>query len=125
MPAFVTDPDPDLINHPSHYSHPSGIECITVTRLMPFSLGNATKYVWRAGEKDSSPADVDLAKARFYLHDTLDNGLASHPPHRARGLLIYASEHDDNPLRAELMRMIAYGQLDSAIAVITELIGGH
>jgi len=43
----------DLVNHPPHYkSHPSGVECITITEHFNFCRGNAIKYIWRAGEKD-------------------------------------------------------------------------
>ena len=56
----------DSVNHPKHYtSHPSGIECITVTEHMNFNLGNAMKYIWRAGEKGN--LKQDLEKARWYL----------------------------------------------------------
>lgn len=59
--------DVDVVNHPSHYtSHPSGIECIQVTEHMNFNLGNATKYVWRAGLKSDDPIQ-DLQKARWYI----------------------------------------------------------
>lgn len=57
---------PDMVNHPPHYtSHPSGIECITVTEHMSFCLGNSVKYIWRAGEKGDKIED--LKKARWYL----------------------------------------------------------
>jgi hypothetical protein len=57
----------DEVNHPKHYnSHGSGVECIDVVEHMNFNLGNAIKYVWRAGLK--SPDDVkDLKKAIWYL----------------------------------------------------------
>lgn len=56
----------DPVNHPSHYtSHPSGVECITVTEHMTFNLGNAVKYIWRAGEKGSLVED--LQKAQWYI----------------------------------------------------------
>lgn len=59
--------DNDPVNHPSHYtSHPSGVECIQVTEHMNFNLGNATKYIWRAGLK-SENALQDLEKARWYV----------------------------------------------------------
>lgn len=55
----------DAIN-PSHYkSHPSGVQCIDVTEHMNFCLGNAMKYIWRAGLKGD--AIEDLQKARWYL----------------------------------------------------------
>lgn len=57
----------DLVNHPPHYSsHPSGVECIRITEWMTFCLGNAVKYVWRAGLKSASPIE-DLEKARWYI----------------------------------------------------------
>ena len=56
----------DPVNHPSHYmAHPSGVECIVVTEHMNFCLGNAVKYIWRAGEKGDLLED--LQKARWYL----------------------------------------------------------
>lgn len=52
--------------HPDHYtSHPSGVECIQITRHMNFCLGNAIKYIWRAGLKGN--AIQDLQKAKFYI----------------------------------------------------------
>jgi hypothetical protein len=61
----------DLVNHPPHYtSHPSGIEAIQVTRHMTFNLGNAIKYIWRAGQK-GDPVE-DLRKAIFYLQDEIE-----------------------------------------------------
>lgn len=61
----------DPVNHPSHYtSHPSGVECIEVTRWMNFNLGNAIKYIWRAGNKGN--ALEDLKKARWYLDDEIN-----------------------------------------------------
>ena len=45
--------------------HPSGVECITITEHMSFNLGNAMKYIWRAGLK--GPAEEDLLKAIWYL----------------------------------------------------------
>jgi hypothetical protein len=57
----------DPVNHPKHYTaHPSGVECITITEHMNFNLGNALKYIWRAGLKQRSPKE-DLLKARWYL----------------------------------------------------------
>ncbi len=58
----------DPVNHPLHYvGHPSGVECLTVVRPMSFCLGNAVKYVWRAGMKGD--LREDLMKARYYLVD--------------------------------------------------------
>lgn len=60
----------DPVNHPSHYTaHPSGVECIQITRHMTFNLGNAMKYIWRCGEKGN--AIQDLEKAIWYLNDEI------------------------------------------------------
>ncbi len=64
---------PDIVNHPKHYtSHPSGIECIQVTRHMGFNLGNVIKYIWRADEKDTTVAIEDLQKAAWYINDEIE-----------------------------------------------------
>lgn len=58
---------PDMVNKPPHYKDASGIECkeITCHRKMPFSLGNAIKYLYRAGSKGDLMED--LKKAEWYL----------------------------------------------------------
>jgi Protein of unknwon function (DUF3310) len=64
---------PDPVNHPPHYtSHPSGVECITITRHMGFNIGNVVKYLWRAGLKDQAPTLQDLKKAAWYLADEIN-----------------------------------------------------
>ena len=61
----------DPVNHPKHYTnHPSGIECIQITRHMGFNLGNAMKYIWRADLKND--AIEDLEKAVWYLKDEIE-----------------------------------------------------
>lgn len=65
VPAIADDP----IN-PQHYrSHPSGIECIEVTRHMNFNVGNAIKYLWRYMDK-GDPIE-NLKKAQWYLDDEI------------------------------------------------------
>lgn len=62
----------DPVNHPKHYtSHPSGVECIDITRHMGFNLGNVVKYIWRAGIKDVNVEIQDLEKAAWYLNDEI------------------------------------------------------
>lgn len=68
----------DNVNSPSWYaSHPSGVECITITQWHDFSIGNAIKYLWRAGlKKDSSLNDIakeieDLKKAIWYINNKI------------------------------------------------------
>lgn len=62
-PAETAD---DPVDHPRHYtSHPSGVEVIQITEWMNFCLGNAVKYILRAGLKGD--ALQDLEKARWYV----------------------------------------------------------
>jgi hypothetical protein len=63
----------DPVNHPKHYtSHPSGVECIEITEHSNFCLGNAIKYIWRAGEKDREKEIEDLEKSAWYLAREID-----------------------------------------------------
>ena len=74
------DRENDVVNHPSHYtSDPSGVECIEITRHRNFNIGNAIKYLWRAGLKDELKQVEDLRKAIFYIEDEITrlNNLSS------------------------------------------------
>lgn len=74
-------PSNNPVSSPSHYtSHPSGVECISITEHMSFNLGNAVKYIWRAGLKSigrgGAPARdaakvQDLQKALWYIEREL------------------------------------------------------
>lgn len=58
----------DNVNHPKHYTtHPSGVECIDIVEHMSFNLGNAIKYIWRAGLKTELLVE-DLKKAIWYIN---------------------------------------------------------
>lgn len=68
----------DQVNHPKHYtSHPSGIQCIQITKWHDFCIGNVIKYCWRAGLKDQQGKGQlqkqieDLKKARWYLDEEI------------------------------------------------------
>lgn len=70
----------DRVNHPNHYtSHPSLVECITITRHYNFCIGNAIKYLWRQGlKKESSINDIDkqiedCEKAIWYIQDHINS----------------------------------------------------
>lgn len=68
----------DPVDHPAHYTAGTGvawvsdpgIECIDVTQHMTMLLGNATKYIWRAGAKNG--AREDLEKAVWYLRRQIE-----------------------------------------------------
>lgn len=69
----------DNVNHPAHYtSHPSGIECIDITKHYDFCVGNAIKYLWRAGLKqEQGKTNIakeieDLEKAIWYINKKIE-----------------------------------------------------
>lgn len=63
----------DPVNHPKHYiSDPSGIECIQIVRHRNFNIGNAIKYLWRAGLKDGNSDIQDLQKAIWYIQREIE-----------------------------------------------------
>lgn len=85
-------PDYDPVEKPRHYNiHPSGIECIDIVEHFDFCLGSAIKYIWRAGEKNSSTLLEDLKKARWYLDREIrrmepsDHGTLQHPERQRSG----------------------------------------
>lgn len=70
----------DPVNHPAHYtSHPSGVECIDITKHYNFQIGNAMKYLWRQGLKESvglDPIDKqiqDCKKAVWYINSFIND----------------------------------------------------
>lgn len=67
----------DPVNHPAHYTSGPAcpgcgrtIECIDITEHMPFTLGNAIKYLWRADLK-GAPIQ-DLEKAAWYIRREIE-----------------------------------------------------
>tara|TARA_B100001989_G_C24349539_1_gene368967 strand:+ start:199 stop:417 length:219 start_codon:yes stop_codon:yes gene_type:complete len=60
----------EKINHPLHYSKNTGHEVINVIEAwnLDFSLGNAVKYIARAGKKDPDTLIEDLQKAAWYIN---------------------------------------------------------
>ena len=73
------------VSHPSHYTwlkDKCGIEVIDITRHLDFDLGNAIKYILRAGRKpiinenlsdDFLMAAIqELKNALFYINDKID-----------------------------------------------------
>ena len=70
----------ERVQHPSHYTwlkELCGVEVIDITRHMGFDLGNAVKYLLRAGRKseegytDKQKMIEDLRKAIFYIKDEI------------------------------------------------------
>ena len=70
-PSVKLEDNPQVVNHPPHYTqHPSGVECITITEHYNFNIGNAIKYLWRAGLKGSQLED--LKKADWYVRREIE-----------------------------------------------------
>ncbi len=65
---------PDSVNHPSHYTD-GKIEVIDFIedKKLDFHLGNAVKYIARAGKKDPKKTIEDLQKAQWYLNRKITN----------------------------------------------------
>lgn len=80
----------DIINHPAHYTDGKfeTIAAIESWRL-GYHLGNAVKYISRAGKKSKDTELEDLRKARWYIKRYLDH----HPfPPESIGAMEYAAD---------------------------------
>lgn len=80
----------DIINHPAHYTDGKfeTIEAIESWRL-GYHLGNAVKYISRAGKKSKDTELEDLRKARWYIKRYLDY---HHLPPESLGAMEYAAD---------------------------------
>ncbi len=56
------------VDHPAHYTY-GAIEVIDAIEGLdlPYHLGNAVKYIARAGRKDPAKTEEDLCKAIWYI----------------------------------------------------------
>ena len=63
----------DNVNHPAHYTF-GNIEVIDFIedKKLGFHLGNAVKYISRAGRKDPARTVEDLRKAAWYLNRQIE-----------------------------------------------------
>lgn len=74
----------EAVQHPRHYQHPSGVECIEIIRHYTCDVANAMKYLWRAGLKAEEGMTMkekeieDCRKAVWYLKDYLLNASSGH-----------------------------------------------
>lgn len=66
-------PNKEAVNHPSHYNT-GKIEVIDFIedQKLGFCLGNAVKYIARAGKKDTDKTVEDLKKAAWYLNREIE-----------------------------------------------------
>lgn len=63
----------DAVNHPPHYKD-GGIETIDYieAKRLGYHLGNAVKYISRAGKKGTNQGLEDLKKAQWYLNRAIE-----------------------------------------------------
>ena len=76
----MTEQSYEQVHHPDHYQLPDGGEVIDLVELLPFNVGNAIKYLCRAGRKPGVDADTDLRKAVWYLKRERERLLKGHQP---------------------------------------------
>lgn len=112
----------DPIN-PNHYKTQSGVGCIDVAELFPYSLGNAVKYAWRAGKKDN--LKQDLEKCEWYLNRAIMNGeQVLFNPMSKDGLKAFAKfqivKHELPRKNSIILEKILDGQLSCAMMLIDD-----
>ena len=116
----------DPVNHPSHYTDGptlGRLECLDITRWLPFDLGNAFKYIWRAGKKDPAKLAEDLQKAKFYLIDWFDElrtwQSTLYHGRAAAEVLFYKTDYRQwESWRYRALRSILCGNVEEAINII-------
>lgn len=115
----------DIINHPAHYTGVTAeIECIDIARHLNFQLGNAFKYVWRAGKKGGRGKEIeDLKKALWYLEDSIQNGYndLDQCDDLASGLASIVTRGDKSP-RGNILYNIAARRIAAAANNLREMI---
>lgn len=87
------------VDHPSHYNSAEcrclgcsrPIECIDVIEGFSLNVGNAIKYLWRAGKKTEDPTE-DFEKAIWYIRREISRRSV---PAAERAALAAATKTDD------------------------------
>lgn len=117
----------DEVNHPAHYTR-WPIEVIDLTERETFLIGNILKYALRAGIKDGSTYEEDMAKARWYARRHIDN-IAACGPGAGAGLdslqahfadtyaYLTARQEDTTEMREHLQGQLAaiYNQVEKEV----------
>ena len=126
--------------NPNHYKTQSGVSCIDIAELFPYSLGNAIKYAWRAGKKGGTANDLngrayflkqDLGKCEWYLNRAIENGEDSLfmgynlGVLKARRLFAKLNKADLPELNYELVSRILDGRLEYALIHIDDWLVGE
>lgn len=100
------------VDHPAHYTR-WPVEVINLTEGESFLIGNILKYALRAGAKDGSTYEEDMAKARWYARRHVDNinardswqaGLGSLRAHFADAAAYLTSRQEDTTEMREYLQ---------------------
>lgn len=103
----------------SHYcDHPSGVECAEIAEGLPYGRGNALKYIWRAGKKESRLKD--LKKARWYLENEIDR--LREQSRKLEQVLEATEDPNQATLIYLLARPLSLGDLRTALDRVVHLI---
>lgn len=107
----IKDP---TVNHPQHYGGDTTYEAIKVIEAwqLDFALGNAVKYISRAGKKDSQKEIEDLTKALWYTQRRIEQ------LQKARGIV--HAEPSPRPVALGLT-MVVHGHGGAGNEAITNL----
>ena len=102
----------DEVNHPKHYAprfKSKELECVNIPEKLPFSLGNAFKYVWRAGSKGGYEKSMqDLDKALYYLHKAKECGDYAHEKNLKAARIVWNLLEPDNSARWHVLDYLLY-----------------
>lgn len=116
----VTD---DPIN-PSHHLY-NGLECIEIAEVYPYNIGNAIKYVWRAGLKGD--LIEDLKKCKWYCERAIFNAddytIGSIYTQAERRIFNKLNEYlqDDESYRSLILTSLTRRDVASAIEYLEQL----
>ena len=88
--------DYEYVNHPTHYNHDGRKECwdewvdkYGADTAVVICLGNADKYLYRAGTKKDNPELQDIKKAQMYFRKAGEIMLANKSPITTRTYRMY------------------------------------
>ena len=109
----------EMVSHPTHYTDGfecKDMECIDISRHLSFNCGNAFKYVWRAGKKESDKTMQDLEKAMWYLKDIITNKTKRNSSYTAKCLFAMIIPEDDE--RYEILSAIVNEDFENAMNLL-------
>ncbi len=110
----------DSVNHPDYYNT-GKIEVIDFIESWGFGfhLGNAVKYISRAGKKDPAKTIQDLEKAIWYIKRAKEYGVNTMRIQNHILLVDYCKDKELSPLLTSAMMQMISGNFHLAVDLIT------